>query len=312
MQPHTIIGGYEIIEMLGSGGMGVVWRANDRRLDRDAAVKLMRVGPGRIDAARARFEAEARVTAALSSPHTIRVFEFGNTAEGEPFYAMELLHGCNLEALVRRFGPLPQGRALHLLMQVCDAIAEVHQRGLVHGDLKPANLYTCRVGLEYDFAKVLDFGLARPEHERMADCVFAGARVTLGTPAYMAPEAIVGSGRIDRRTDVYALGCVAFYLLAGQLVFDGSTVAEVVRQHLNAEPGAPSARTECPILPDVDALVLACLAKNPADRPQDAAELKRRLAGIAPGAWTQTSAKRWWQVHLQGVGVSFDSVTSFV
>jgi serine/threonine-protein kinase len=284
--------------MLGCGGMGVVWRGRDRRLGRDAAIKLMRAASRPIAGARARFEIEARVTAALSSPHTIRVFEFGATADGQPFYAMELLHGCDLESLVHRFGPLPQNRALHLLAQICGAVAEVHQHGLVHGDIKPANLYTCRMGVEYDFAKVLDFGLARREHEGVLEGVLACERITLGTPAYMAPETILGHERTDRRTDVYALGCVAFYLLTGQLVFHGDTTADVVRQHVSAQPDPPSSRTECAVSPEADALVTACLAKDPAKRPQDAAELKRQILAIGLD-WNHASAKRWWPVHLQ-------------
>jgi eukaryotic-like serine/threonine-protein kinase len=298
MQVHTSVGGYEITERLGSGGMGVVWRGRDPLLDRNAAIKLMRVGTSQAEAARARFEAEARITAALSSPHTVRVFERGTTSDGDPFYAMELLVGCDFAALVRRFGPLSQDRALHLLAQVCDAIAELHQRGYVHGDIKPANLYTCRQGLECDFAKVLDFGLARPEYERVGDLAVADGPIAVGTPAYMAPEAIFGGPRTDRRTDVYALGCVAFYLLTGQLVFEGETTADVVWQHLNVRPDRPSTRTECVVSREVDALVLACLAKDPNKRPQDAADLKYQIENAGVAEWTPSAAKRWWRSHL--------------
>jgi eukaryotic-like serine/threonine-protein kinase len=293
--PHGL-GAYEIVDLLGSGGMGTVWRGRHRLLDRDAAIKLLQAEQRDDDGARERFETEVRVTAALSSPHTIRVFDFGSTAEGELFYAMELLRGCDLERLVRRFGPVPAERTVHLLAQVCDAVAEAHERGLVHGDIKPANLYTCRMGLEYDFAKVLDFGLARPENSSVLD--EAGSRVTWGTPAYMAPEIILGTAGIDRRMDVYALGCVAYFLLTGQLVFDADTPAEAIWQHLHAEPEPPSTRTECVVPREMDDLILACLQKSPTARPRDAAEVKCRLASVRCGVWNQTAAKRWWDVHL--------------
>src|SRR5262245_24406416 len=294
------IGGYDLIERLGQGGMGEVWRAYHRRLAREAAIKFVRREglPAGFEAiARARFEAEARTTAALGSPHTIRVFDFGATLDGEPFCVMELLRGCDLEALVRRFGPLPSDRALYLLDQVCHSLAEAHERGLVHGDIKPANIYVCRLGLEYDFAKVLDFGLARSERSNDIEHSSASGNSTLGTPAYMAPEMIFGD-RVDRRADVYALGCVAYFLLTGERVFRAATVSQTVSQHLCGQPVPPSNRSECFIPRAVDDLVLACLRKEPNLRPQDAGELRARIAAVSRGGWNQRSASNWWKAHL--------------
>jgi serine/threonine protein kinase len=292
------IGGYDIIDVLGCGGMGTVWRGRHRLLEREAAIKVIRVERCQDDGARARFEMEARVTAALTSPHTIRVFDCGETAAGDLFYAMEILRGCDLECLVRRFGPLSVDRALYLLAQVCDAIAEVHERGLVHADIKPANLFACRLGFECDFAKVLDFGLTRLENSLAGDMARTADGLTWATPGYMAPETILGITAIDRRTDVYALGCVAYFLVTGHLVFEAGTVTEIVRNHLQTKPDPPSTRTECAIPRDLDDLILACLDKDPARRPYGAADLKRHIAAARSGDWTQSAAKRWWKVHL--------------
>jgi serine/threonine-protein kinase len=290
------VGNYEVVEPLAAGGMGQVWRGRHRRLGRDAAIKLMRAGRDDQDAF-ARFEAEMRVTAALNSPHVVRVFDCGTTAQGDLFYAMELLRGSDLEALVRRFGPLSADRAIDLLSQVCDAIGELHQQGFIHGDVKPANLYTCRMGLQYDFAKVLDFGLARPARRRVCGTRPDAAPVTLGTPAYMAPETIRGIDGVDQRADVYALGCVAYFLVTGRLVFEADTPAELLWRHVHSEPEPPSARTECVIPRHLDDIVLACLRKDPARRPKDASELRRHIASVR-GSWTQLAAKRWWEAHL--------------
>jgi serine/threonine protein kinase len=269
-----------------------------RLIERDVAIKVMRVERGGNDDRRARFAREARVTAALTSPHTIRVFDFGATITGELFYAMELLHGCDLEQLVRRFGPLPEDRAFYLLTQICDALAEAHERGLVHADIKPANLFACRMGLEGDFAKVLDFGLAQRENSSVPGMARSADGRAWATPAYTAPESLLGNAGIDRRTDVYALGCVVYFLLTGQLVFEADTPTDMVRQHLWSQPDPPSTKTECPISRDVDDLILACLSKDPARRPFGAVELKRQIACLRSGKWDQMAANRWWDAHL--------------
>jgi serine/threonine-protein kinase len=283
--------------------MGEVWRATHRFLARDAAIKLIR--PELLGAASEhetydmlrRFEREAQATAALSSPHTIQLFDFGVTDDQTFYYVMELLEGRDLQELVREFGPLPAGRVLHLVAQVCHSLADAHSRGLVHGDVTPANIYVCRMGLDYDFVKVLDFGLVKSAGRRAT--AHAGARsVMTGTPAFMAPEIVLGAA-IDQRADVYAIGCVAYYLLTGQPVFEADTAGDLFALHLRAKPTPPSRRSELPIAADLDALVLACLAKDPRRRPQDAAavlDMLTRCAAREP--WDNALARAWWERHL--------------
>jgi len=299
------MGSYRLVERLGQGGMGEVWEAHHRLLARRAAIKLIRpevLGAGTDADARTlmrRFEREAQATAALSSPHTIQLFDFGTTGDGNFYYVMELLSGLDLESLVRRFGPVSADRAVFLLRQVCHSLADAHARGLVHRDIKPANVYVCRMGLEYDFVKVLDFGLVKFGGGPVNHTLVTAEQVTTGTPAYMAPEIILGEADVDRRADVYALGCVAYYLLTGQLVFEGETAMKMLVQHVQAEPIPPSQRTELPIPRAVDQVVMACLQKDPDKRPQDAAELFRMACGcMATDAWDQERARTWWERHL--------------
>jgi serine/threonine-protein kinase len=299
------LGSYQLIELLGRGGMGEVWRARHRLLARNAAIKLVRpeVLGARNDAESKtilrRFEREAQATAALSSAHTIDVFDFGITEEGTFYYVMELLAGRDLENLVREFGPVPADRAVYLLRQVCHSLADAHARGLVHRDIKPANIYVCRMGLEYDFAKVLDFGLVKERGAKAGlESLLTLDQTTTGTPAYMAPEIILGDADVDSRADVYALGCVAYFLLTGQLVFDGDTPMKLLMQHVNATPIPPSQRTELPIPRELDDLVMACLSKNPGDRPQNAERLFSMTQECACGGWDQRAARAWWERHL--------------
>jgi serine/threonine-protein kinase len=300
------LGSYKLVELLGHGGMGEVWRAEHRLLARSAAVKIVRpelLGMGSETEARLalrRFEREAQATAALSSPHTIQVFDFGITDEGTFYYVMELLAGRDLETLVRDFGPLPADRAIFLLRQVCHSLADAHTRGLVHRDVKPANIYVCRMGLDYDFVKVLDFGLVKVrDRSSMRTTMMTVEQSTTGTPAYMAPEIILGESDVDSRADVYALGCVAYYLLTGRLVFEADTSMKMLMQHVQARPAPPSERTELPIPAQLDQLVLACLEKDPDQRPQSARELFALAQDCKScETWTQHSAKTWWETHL--------------
>ena len=300
------LGSYTLVERLGYGGMGEVWRAHHGLLARSAAVKLVRpevLGARNEAEARVmlrRFEREARATAALSSPHTIQVFDFGRTDEGTFYYVMELLVGCDLETLVKEFGPVPADRAVFLLRQVCHSLADAHARGMVHRDIKPANIYVCRMGLDYDFVKVLDFGLVKlRERGPVRDTLLTLDQTTTGTPAYMAPEIILGDGDVDRRADVYALGCVAYYMLTGQLVFEADTPMKMLMQHVHAQPVPPSQRTEMPVPRELDELILACLEKDPARRPQNAEALFRMAQACKVcDSWNHASAGLWWQVHL--------------
>jgi len=300
------LGSYELIERLGHGGMGEVWRARHQLLARDAAIKLVRpelLGARTEAEARVvqrRFEREAKATAALSSPHTIQVFDFGTTRDGAFYYVMELLAGRDLESMVREFGPVPADRAIFLLRQVCHSLADAHARGMVHRDIKPANIYVCRMGLEYDFVKVLDFGLVKVR-DRVggAETLVTMDHTTTGTPAYMAPEIIVGEADVDRRADVYAVGCVAYFLLTGQLVFEADTPMKMLMQHVHARPVPPSQRTELRIPRELDQLVLSCLEKDPKNRPQNAEELFQMAVGCKTcETWNQASARNWWQTHL--------------
>ena len=298
------MGSYRLTELLGRGGMGEVWRAEHRLLASTAAIKLVRpevLGASNdadVKLALRRFEREARATAALSSPHTIRLFDFGTTSDGAFYYVMELLSGRDLESLVREFGPLPAERVVYLLRQVCHSLADAHARGLVHRDIKPANIYVCRMGLDYDFIKVLDFGLVKFKGTVDQTLVTAD-HSTSGTPAYMAPEVILGNGDVDRRADVYALGCVAYFLLTGQLVFEADTPIKMLMHHVQTPPTPPSARTELPIPRELDELVLACLEKDPAKRPADASQLYGLACGCQTSLqWSSAAAKSWWEYNL--------------
>ena len=299
------MGSYQLVDLLGQGGMGEVWRARHRLLARNAAIKLVRpevLGAGNVAEGQLilrRFEREAQATAALSSPHTIRVFDFGITDDGTFYYVMELLRGRDLESLIEEFGAVPASRALMLLRQACHSLADAHARGMVHRDIKPANIYVCRMGLDYDFVKVLDFGLVKVHAPTKGQALMTLAHTTTGTPAYMAPEIVLGEANVDRRADVYALGCVTYYLLTGELVFEADTPMKMMMQHVQARPIPPSERTELPVPPELDALVLACLQKDPNERPQNAEELLHlaNRCGVRE-PWTQDSAKTWWERHL--------------
>ena len=297
------LGSYRLVERLGQGGMGEVWRAKHRLLARPAAVKLIRTsghGQGSDDAIR-RFEREAQVTAALSSPHTVQLVDFGVADDGSFYYVMELLDGLDLQRLVERYGPLPAERAIYLLRQVCQSLAEAESHGLVHRDIKPANLFVCRYGGEHDFVKVLDFGIAKGNPELMeTGAIGIGVtrdNIVQGTPAYIAPEQAMGSP-VDSRADIYATGCVAYFMLTGKPVFGGDTPMAVVVHHARTPPPAPSASSELPIPPALDQLILECLPKSPADRPQSARALAQRLADVhGMNPWTEDRARAWWQTH---------------
>jgi serine/threonine-protein kinase len=271
-------------------------------LIRPAAVKLVTArelgsGPERDPELRLRrFEREARATAGLKSPHTVQLYDFGVTADGSLYYVMELLDGMDLDTLVDRFGPVPPERAIHLLLQVCASLEDAHQNGLIHRDIKPANLVVSRVGADWDFVKVLDFGLVKLEGGRQSE---QSLRLTAennvsGTPAYIAPESVTG-GPTDHRVDLYSLGCVAYWLVTGKLVFEGPGAIKVMSDHVHAAPAPPSTRSSQPIPPELESLILACLSKDPEQRPASAAELQSRLEAIAgPEPWTLERARQWW------------------
>jgi tRNA A-37 threonylcarbamoyl transferase component Bud32 len=297
------LGSYQLGDLLGRGGMGEVYRATHRMLARPAAIKLIRpeaLGGPDADAAQLavkRFYREAESAANLRSPHTVEIYDFGITDDGTLYFVMELLDGMDLESLVRKHGPLPASRVIHILGQVCESLEEAHRAGLVHRDIKPANIHVGRLGLRQDFAKVLDFGLVKPFSSKDVEHSLATvAGQTPGTPAYMAPEMALGEA-VDGRADIYALGCVAYYLLTAQLVFEAETPFQMIARHLQNEPSHPSLRTENHIPRALDKLVLACLEKEPRERPQSAEELARALASIDVLAWGNDEAVRWWSAH---------------
>jgi serine/threonine-protein kinase len=300
------IGQYTLEAKIGSGGMGEVWRARHRMLIRPAAVKLVTAEQlGSMSGSDSqlrlrRFEREARATAGLKSPHTVQLYDFGITDDGTLYYVMELLDGMDLDTLVDRFGPVPAERAIHLLVQVCASLDDAHQNGLVHRDIKPANIVVSRIGADWDFVKVLDFGLVKLENERESDesLRLTAAGHLSGTPAFIAPEVVLGAELTDHRVDIYSLGCVAYWLVTGQLVFEGPGALKVMAAHAHTPPVAPSSRSGLPIPPDLETLILECLEKDPEKRPQTAAALQSRLQAIPIAAsWTSERAEHWWVLH---------------
>jgi serine/threonine-protein kinase len=300
------MGSYQLTERLGMGGMGEVWRAEHRLLARPAAIKLIRPDPGDSDAGRTpsshyhRFEREVQATALLRSPHTVEVYDYGTTQDRTFYYVMELLDGLSLEDLVKQYGPVPPERAIHILRQMCHSLAEAHATGLVHRDIKPANVFVCRYGLEHDFVKVLDFGVVkRAGPETTQDVKLTDVGSFAGTPAYASPESALGEGQLDGRSDIYAVGCVAFWLLTGRTVFQAGSPMLMLVRHVNEAPPAPSTCSEFDVPPALDRLVLDCLQKDKAGRPPSIRELDRRLAGIETfGHWDTARRHRWWDRHL--------------
>lgn len=299
------LGAYRVGDLLGQGGMGDVYRAHHRLLARPAAIKLIRPGVlGDTDGSRSvvveRFRREAHAAANLRSPHTIELYDFGVSDDGNLYYVMELLEGLNLQELVDRFGPMPPARVVHLLKQACLSLGEAHERGLVHRDIKPSNLVACRMGLAVDFVKVLDFGLVKMASEQGTEAAnLTSPNVTTGTPAFMAPEIALGNRPVDGRADLYALGCVAYWLLTGRTPFQAPTAVAMLMQHVQQEARPPSEVSELAIPPELDRLVLDCLAKDPDDRPANAGALYRRLAECpVPDPWDRDRAVAWWALHL--------------
>jgi serine/threonine-protein kinase len=302
-QSAADVGSYRLISRLGEGGMGEVWTASHRMLARAAAVKLLRPDSTRAigreaDTAAARLRREATIIATLQSPHTVYVYDFGVSDDGRFYYAMELVDGVSLHSLVANFGPLPAGRVVPILEQICESLEEAHQHGVVHRDLKPSNVMLCKVALAYDFVKVLDFGLAKRVENVTLTQQLTLAGTATGTPGYIAPEVALGEGTVDRRADIYALGCVAYFLLAGVPVFDEENPTKLALLHVQVTPDPPSQRTPLPIPPDLEAIVMRCLAKRPSDRPSSAAEVGRLLAGLQVARWSNDEARAWWDEHL--------------
>ena len=285
------MGQYTLGEKLGEGGMGVVYRASHAMLRRPTAIKLLSDGG---NASLTRFEQEVQLLAGLNHPNIVTVHDYGRTAQGSFYYAMELLDGMDLEKLVAAGGAQPPERVIHIVRQVARGLHEAHAVGLVHRDIKPANVFLCRRWGEFDAVKVLDFGLAKNNAEPPASVT--AQNVVLGTPLYMSPEAIGNGAPVDARSDIYSLGAVAYFMLTAEPVFSGSTTFELCAKHLHSAPIAPSERLGQAVPADLEAIVLRCLSKSPAERYTTAAELERALAACAVAErWTADRARAWWQ-----------------
>ena len=309
------LGLYRLMEKLGEGGMGEVWRARHQLLARPCAVKLIRpdrLGESNREKTIERFRLEAKTIARLTSPNTVRLFDFGVSETGSFYFVMELLDGLDLYSLVQRFGPLPAERVVAVLRQTCRSLGEAHAAGLLHRDIKPHNLHLCRLGLDFDVVKVLDFGLVKSLHQGDAQLTADG--ILTGTPAYMPPERVQGSDA-DERSDIYALGCVAYWMLAGQTVFAGDPMAMMLH-HVRTPPKPPSKAAGRLVPERLEQIVLACLEKAPEKRPSSALDLWRQLGEVAlETPWTAERAENWWREHIpapsgpRGGGDSSSEVT---
>jgi serine/threonine-protein kinase len=288
------LGQYRLRRRLGAGGMGEVYLAEHQLLKRPCAVKLIRSGDATDPRAQERFEREVRLTATLSHPNTVEIYDYGRAEDGTYYYVMEYLPGLSLADLVDRYGPLPPERAVYLLRQVCSALREAHSAGLIHRDLKPSNIIAARRGGMDDVAKLLDFGLVRPTTAARSPHVSVVGQI-LGTPLFMSPEQFSGAHEIDARSDLYSLGAVAYYLLTGRPPFEGNDGLAVLIAHAR-DPVTPPSKLRAGFPEDLERVVLRCLAKDPVERFQDAASLERALArcACAPN-WDQDRAAHWWQ-----------------
>lgn len=290
------LGNYLIEKQLGKGGMGQVFLARHALIRRPTAVKVMQAPEGEEASMVARFEREVQLSATLTHPNNITIFDFGHTHDDQFYYAMEFLEGMDLQKLVERHGPMPATRTVFILVQACGALAEAHGREIVHRDIKPSNIFLTQRGGLCDFVKVLDFGLAK---QLTADPAVALTKtgVIFGTPRYISPEAVRGA-TVDARADLYCLGAVAYWMLTARPPFISSSNIEVLLDHLNATPPPPSQGVELPIAQELEDIVMRCLEKRPADRFQSAAELEAALRAIHfDEPWTQEQARESWALH---------------
>jgi hypothetical protein len=294
VQKARRLGQYVLEQKIGEGGMGEVYRAWHGMMRRPTALKLLRPDHAS-DKELARFEREVQLTARLTHPNTITLFDYGRTDDGVFYYAMELLDGATLQRIVEIDGPQPAGRVTRILRMACGALAEAHGIGLIHRDIKPANIMLCRQGGECDVVKLLDFGLVK-ELAVGRDAGLSVASTLIGTPLYMAPEAITAPESVDARADIYALGAVAYYLLSGSELFSGQTLVEVCGAHLHREPDPLESRGVS-VPKELEAIVRACLEKRPDRRPASAAELRRQLDACALEPWGNDQARGWWLEH---------------
>jgi serine/threonine-protein kinase len=293
------LGQYTLDQKIGEGAMGVVYRASHAMLRRPTAIKLLPPNRAR-EMDLQRFEREVQLTALLTHPNTVAIYDYGRTPDGVFYYAMEFLEGVNLEELVRQHGPQPAGRVINILRQVCRALGEAHGLGVIHRDIKPANIILTVRGGEPDVAKVVDFGLVKCLDPVRVDLTMTleGGPVLAGTPMYFAPEAIVSPDRVEARSDLYSLGAVGYYLVAGKTLFEAGTIMELCAHHLHTTPALPSSRLGQPVDADLEGLIMQCLAKTPAERPASALALEEALGACAASStWSPEEARRWWAQH---------------
>ncbi len=291
------LGQYQLKQLVGSGGMGEVYRAEHVLLRRPCAIKLIRPERAGDPNNLRRFLREVQATATLSHANTVQIFDYGHAEDGTFYYVMEYLAGPNLEQLVGRHGPLPPGRVIHLLRQVCGALREAHAIGLIHRDIKPSNIIACEQGGVHDVAKLLDFGLVRAQGLGGSGERLTQDGVVAGTPAYMSPEQAGGTEDLDARSDIYGLGAVAYFLLTGQPPFVRRTAVQVLAAHLG-EPVTPLRDLRADLPTEVQEVVLRCLEKDPAGRYPDADSLEQALARCAcADQWDRTRATAWWKEH---------------
>jgi len=298
------MGSYRLDRIIGRGGMGEVWRATHRILQRPTAVKLIHADilGGESAEMRAemieRFNREARATAALRSPHTIELFDFG-VGSGRLYYVMEWLDGFDLHALVEMHGPQLPGRTIDLLKQTCHSLHEAHLGGLAHRDIKPQNIFVCRYGADLDFVKVLDFGLVKAlAGASQPTMQLTRTGTVTGTPLFLAPEQVTERTKVDHRADIYSLGCVAYYLLSGEYLFRAVSSMAVAVAHAKETP-TPLSKVARQALPDgLEDVIMRCLRKAPADRPQSVAELLEALESVAVGdEWNEQTRREWWETN---------------
>ncbi len=292
------IGNYVIEGEIGKGGMGKVYRAQHSMIRRPTALKVMESQADRTLEALARFEREVQLSATLSHPNTITIYDFGRSEDATFYYVMEYLDGMDLQRLVEKFGPLPPERTAFILRQVCGSLAEAHARGIIHRDLKPSNIFLTALGGLYDFVKVLDFGLAKQMQAAPDDVLVTQVGQVFGTPLYMAPET-AAEHQVDQRSDQYSIGCVAYWMLTGGPPFKGATPYDVIAKHLRTDPLPPSEASEINIGKQLDIIVLKCLAKSPGDRFPGMDELIRALDSLEfEQPWNRGRAREWWNLHM--------------
>ncbi len=293
------LGQYTLLERLGSGAMGVVYLARHAMLRRPTAIKLLSVEAG--GTALERFEREVQFASELTHPNTISIYDYGRTADGVFYYAMEYLDGVDLEGLLALDGPQPPARVIHLLRQVCGALEEAHGRGLLHRDIKPANVFLCRRRGAPDLVKVLDYGLVKDLADG-ANAAGSRAEGLTGTPHYLSPESISEPASVDARGDLYAVGALAYALLTGAPPFEGRTAVEVCAHHLHSTPLPPSRRIGRDLPADLEAVVMRCLQKQPEERFASAHALRGALEACADArGWTEADADAWWERNGESV-----------